>query len=96
MTGILLTGTNSNVAYNTVSGDFETGITIQDIQTGQDQFSYSTANTIVENTITGGNKPNDIGIYLGFYTSGNSVIHNNISDVDTPILDNGTDNTIIP
>lgn len=92
-----LSGINNNIAFNKVSGNFANGITIESF-TIKDQNFDSTANTVAKNTIIGASIIGDMdtGIHLFPGTSGNTIVHNNISGVDTPISDQGTDNIIIP
>jgi parallel beta-helix repeat protein len=92
--GIFFRGTDSNIAENKVSGDFEYGISIGAYLVSDEL--YSTDNTVYKNRITGGITPNDIGVYLDMSTSENSVIKNKISGVDTSIADDGTGNIVIP
>jgi parallel beta-helix repeat protein len=92
--GIALSGTNNNIAFNSVYGNFLNGIAILQV-TGEGLNFDSTGNTVARNTIIGGNVVGDTGIHLFPGTSANSVIHNKISGVDTPISDQGN-NIIIP
>ena len=92
--GITLSGTNNNIAFNSVYGNFLNGIAILQVPGGITEDS--TANTVAKNTIIGGNVVGDAGIHLFPHTSGNTVAHNKISGVDTPISDEGKDNIIIP
>ena len=91
--GIALSGTNNNIAFNSVSGNFLNGIAIMQVTGGITEDS--TANTVAKNTIIGGNVVGDAGIHLFPGTSENTVAHNKISGVDYPIMDQGTGNTII-
>jgi parallel beta-helix repeat protein len=90
---IELSGINNNIAFNKVSGTFANGIAIEGV-TGEGLNFDSTANTVAKNTVIGANimGDGDNGIHLFPATSKNSVIHNKISGVDTPISDEGTDN----
>jgi parallel beta-helix repeat protein len=81
--GIEVGGIGNNVAFNKVFGNFENGIFI---------LPGSMYNTIAKNTIIGGNVVGDVGIHLSSGTSKNTIAHNKISGVDTPISDEGTDN----
>jgi hypothetical protein len=50
----------------------------------------------LKNRITGVYKPGDAGIHLFAGTTENKIAKNKIADVNTPILDEGTDNIINP
>jgi len=90
--GIVIFGSiGSEVASNTISGDFNSGISL--LNSGA---VISSTNTIKRNVITGVYKPNDAGIRLFPETTGNIVKQNTITGVNQPILDLGTDNIIIP
>lgn len=82
--GISYGGINGIIARNIVSG-FVMGITL-DGPTSQTKVCH--------NTITGTIESDDIGIQLGFSTSENMIMLNKISDVDTEILDYGTENKL--
>jgi len=93
--GIALSGVGNKIAYNTVTGNFENGITIEGMSEPP-TYIDSTDNAVLENTISGGTRVGDIGIYLNPYTSGNRLVRNIISGVDVTIVDDGTGNTIKP
>jgi parallel beta-helix repeat protein len=93
--GITLSGTNSNIAFNMISGIFANGIVIL---ADPNQNFDSTVNTVVKNTIIGAGimGDGDSGIHLFSGTSENIIAHNKISGVDFPINDQGIGNIIIP
>ena len=93
--GIALSGVGNRIAYNTVTGNFENGISIEGMSEPP-TYIDSTDNAVLENTIIGGTRAGDIGIYLSPYTSDNRLVRNIISGVDVTIVDDGTGNTIMP
>ena len=84
--GIGLSGVNNDIKYNTINGNFGSGINIRFIQPPGSPLLASTGNNITGNTIIGGTRAGDIGV-LFYYplTSGNLLLFNTISGVDTGI-----------
>jgi regulation of enolase protein 1 (concanavalin A-like superfamily) len=93
--GIGLSGVNNEIKSNTVTGNFANGINIRFQQPPGSPILESTGNVIADNTIVGGNKIGDIGIYLYPSTFHNLVKSNVISGVETTIKDEGTGNIVI-
>ena len=87
--GVSLLGARSIICNNKISGNFWAGIYIDSVWNTENDY-YSSSNLVLSNTVIGASIPSSIGIFLVEYTSRNLVAANRVTDVETSILDKGT------